>query len=330
MLAIEVGVAGAMAAGVLSQDWLADGPAATHADTDPGLCHLIRFGQRLKLSNGLLQIHWIHKVGQDSGGLPRRLRLRPPGIVALVAGLAAVGLGGGWQLRDRAMAASLRQREASLRQQRRQLDEQLRTLQAFRSEYLQFRGALERLGTPPPRPGRGGPLAFGRLTEELAHWNRHSQGNLRTIPLGPPILAPYSLSSGFGYRDDPFWGVGARHDGIDLTAPIGTPIVAAGDGRVISCAPQDGYGLLLEIAHGPKIRTRYAHLDSCQVSAGQVVRRGQLIATVGNTGRSTGPHLHYEVRLLDEPPDPTPFLRGTPLAAGGDGHPPAAAERLPG
>lgn len=250
--------------------------------------------------------------------------------MALVAGLGAVGLGLGWQLRDRAMAANLRQREASLREQRRQVDEQLRTLQAFRSEYLQFRGTLQRLGTAPPRPGRGGPLAFGPLTQELAHWNRHGRGSLRTIPLGPPIVEPYSLSSGSGYRADPFWGVGARHDGLDLTAPIGTPIVAAGDGRVVGCSVEDGYGLMLEIAHGPKLRTRYGHLDSCRVSAGQAVRRGQLIATVGNSGRSTGPHLHYEVRLLNEPLDPSPFLRGNPLAAGRDGHPPAAAERLPG
>jgi murein DD-endopeptidase MepM/ murein hydrolase activator NlpD len=108
--------------------------------------------------------------------------------------------------------------------------------------------------------------------------------------------------------------VSSGHQGLDLAASIGTPIAASGEGKVLACSYSDDYGLQLQLAHSSSLITRYAHLDSCRVRAGQRVAKGEWIATVGNSGRSTGPHLHYEVLLRQRPVDPEPFLRGQPFS----------------
>ncbi len=118
------------------------------------------------------------------------------------------------------------------------------------------------------------------------------------------------LTSGFGVRKDPIDGTQRTHHGIDLGAPTGTPIHASGEGRVVYAGPRGGYGNLVVIDHGNGFKTRYAHCDTVQVEVGQAVKSGDEIAAVGNTGRSTGPHLHFEVRHDDTPVDPADWLRG--------------------
>ena len=106
-----------------------------------------------------------------------------------------------------------------------------------------------------------------------------------------------AMASGYGYRRDPIYGTTKFHEGMDFSAPVGTPVYATGDARVQSAGWHSGYGNLIELDHGYHYLTRYAHLSEILVRPGQTVRRGDLIGRVGNTGKSTGPHLHYEVRL---------------------------------
>lgn len=128
-----------------------------------------------------------------------------------------------------------------------------------------------------------------------------------------PSIQPVSekslrqMASGYGYRRDPVYGTTKFHEGMDFSAPIGTPVYATGNGRVISAGWNSGYGNLIEIDHGYGYVTRYAHLSKINVKPGQSVGRGDLIGEVGNTGKSTGPHLHYEVRLKGEPQNPVNY-----------------------
>lgn len=116
------------------------------------------------------------------------------------------------------------------------------------------------------------------------------------------------MSSSFGMRVDPFTGLPQRHAGLDFVAPIGSEVRATADGRVRTAGPRGAYGLLVEIDHGHGLTTRYAHLSEVRVKPGQIVERGLPVGAVGNTGRSTGPHLHYEVRLHGVPRDPRAFI----------------------
>lgn len=118
---------------------------------------------------------------------------------------------------------------------------------------------------------------------------------LQTLPTGLPIDGEFQLSSGWGLRMDPFTGQLARHEGLDFTAAEGTAIVAAADGIVTRSGWESTYGHIVEITHAEGFLTRYAHISRRRVAEGQAVKRGQHIADVGSTGRSTGPHLHYEV-----------------------------------
>ncbi len=116
------------------------------------------------------------------------------------------------------------------------------------------------------------------------------------IPSARPVNS-FAFTSGFGVRADPFRHSAAMHAGIDLAGPIGTPIYATADGVVSYSGWMSAYGNLVEIAHGKAIETRYGHLSKILVKTNTRVKRGQLIALMGSTGRSTGSHLHYEVRL---------------------------------
>ena len=129
-----------------------------------------------------------------------------------------------------------------------------------------------------------------------------------------PSLKPVAdgwFSSNFGYRIDPFTGQNAFHEGIDFPAEAGTAIVAAASGKVITAEVHAQYGRMVEIDHGNGLVTRYAHASQLNVRAGDLVVRGQRVATVGSTGRSTGPHLHFEVRLNGVPQNPARFLQIT-------------------
>jgi murein DD-endopeptidase MepM/ murein hydrolase activator NlpD len=143
------------------------------------------------------------------------------------------------------------------------------------------------------------------------------------VPSSAPVEGP--VGSGFGFRTDPFSGRGALHTGLDFPADIGTPIMAAAGGMVVNVEVHPGYGNLVEIDHGNGLVTRYAHASKVMVKNGDLVKRGQVVAQVGNTGRSTGPHLHFEVLVDRVPQNPARFLAGRSKAP--DAQATAAAER---
>jgi murein DD-endopeptidase MepM/ murein hydrolase activator NlpD len=132
----------------------------------------------------------------------------------------------------------------------------------------------------------------------------------KALPTMMPVGAPYN-ASGFGWRIDPFTGQRALHEGIDFITDIGTPVVAAAAGIVQVAAYHPQYGYVIDIDHGNDLMTRYAHLSKILVSEGSVVQRGRVIAQSGNTGRSTGPHLHFEVRFRGMAQNPSRFLVAT-------------------
>jgi len=129
-----------------------------------------------------------------------------------------------------------------------------------------------------------------------------------------PSLSPIEngwFSSNFGWRVDPFSGEKSFHEGIDFPAGAGTTIDAAASGKVVFADVHPAYGKMLEIDHGNGLVSRYAHCSTLLVKEGDLVIRGQRVATVGSTGRSTGPHLHFEVRLNGVPQNPARFLQPT-------------------
>lgn len=128
------------------------------------------------------------------------------------------------------------------------------------------------------------------------------------LPFSMPVRSNFRLTSGFGYRRDPINGGRRLHAGTDFAGPRGTPIHAGGDGTVIFAGRQSGYGLMVEIQHPFGITTRYAHMSRLHVSEGERVSRGDHIGDMGNTGRSTGTHLHYEVRRNGDPVNPMTFI----------------------
>lgn len=133
--------------------------------------------------------------------------------------------------------------------------------------------------------------------------------NLSDAPSLWPVMG--RLMSPFGSRSDPFSGEGAFHKGVDISAPYGNRIVAPADGEVSFASFMSGYGRMVAIDHGHGITTRYGHLSAFSVVEGQMVRRGETIGYVGMSGRSTGPHLHYEVWLHHTPVNPYKYLRTT-------------------
>lgn len=128
------------------------------------------------------------------------------------------------------------------------------------------------------------------------------------VPSSTPVAGP--VSSGFGFRSDPFTGRAALHAGLDFPAPVGTAIKSAAGGVVIASEFNASYGNMVMVDHGNGLVTRYGHASRVMVKQGDLVRRGQLIAEVGSTGRSTGPHLHFEVHVEGVPQDPAKFLFG--------------------
>jgi murein DD-endopeptidase MepM/ murein hydrolase activator NlpD len=134
---------------------------------------------------------------------------------------------------------------------------------------------------------------------------------LAAIPTAMPA-ASMMMSSGFGYRSDPFTGGGAMHAGLDFKGPVGTPILAAAKGTVVLAGFNGGYGKTIEIRHANGLVTRYAHLSGLNVRRGQMVERGVQIGRMGSTGRSTGSHLHFEVRLNGQAINPRKFLEANP------------------
>lgn len=211
----------------------------------------------------------------------------------------------------------------------------------------QLSALYRKLGIATPRPadsagtGIGGPYepvtgeaaaaagrhdaGFKALFDSMQRRNQLQLG-IVSIPSARPVEI-VTVNSGFGVRSDPFRGGRAMHAGVDMPGPVGTPIYATADGRVGRAGWYGGYGNLVELEHGRGIQTRYGHLSSILVAPGTRVKRGQLIGLMGSTGRSTGSHLHYEVRIEGRAVNPIPFLQTSdyllamskrpPLAVGG-------------
>lgn len=167
-----------------------------------------------------------------------------------------------------------------------------------------------------PNPfGASGPTRAGApdLRSLFATWEqaeRQVSAGVFAIPSMTPV-ASYRLTSTYGTRSDPFRGSRRMHNGIDMAGPIGTPIYATADGVVGRAQWVGGYGRYVEINHGGGMQTRYGHLSEYIVAPNQRVTRGQLIGRMGSTGRSTGSHLHYEVRIDGRPVNPVPFMTST-------------------
>lgn len=221
-----------------------------------------------------------------------------------------------------AMAVRLGQMQAQLLRLD-SMGERLAALAGVKPQDLQI--------TEPGKDGRGGPLIqptplsaddLQRAVESLSS-QLEAKGDtlslLETQLLDDRIrksLLPTSLplevgwnASSFGWRVDPITGDAARHEGVDFTADVGTPIRAAAAGVVVNVERHPQYGNLLEIDHGNELVTRYAHCAKVLVQPGALVKRGQLVAEVGNTGRTTGPHLHFEVRIKGVAHNPNRFLQ---------------------
>ena len=168
-------------------------------------------------------------------------------------------------------------------------------------------GPFEKLSTSPD--GRLDPR-FERLALSFARMDALERG-LSGIPQVMPADIRM-ISSGFGYRRDPFHGGAAMHSGLDFRGPKGSPIHAAADGKVSFVGTKSGYGKVVEITHGNGMLTRYAHMSAWKTNVGQSVDAGDVIGLIGSTGRSTGPHLHFEVRIHDRAVNPRPFLETAP------------------
>jgi murein DD-endopeptidase MepM/ murein hydrolase activator NlpD len=136
-------------------------------------------------------------------------------------------------------------------------------------------------------------------------------------PLRQPLAGPLDITSTYGVRTDPFLGRAALHSGMDLRGETGDPIRATAAGRVTNAGPSGGYGQMVEIDHGAGLATRYGHMSRIDVDVGDWVEAGALVGRVGSTGRSTGPHLHYEVRVDGAAVDPSRYIKAGKLLNAG-------------
>jgi murein DD-endopeptidase MepM/ murein hydrolase activator NlpD len=173
--------------------------------------------------------------------------------------------------------------------------------------------------------GEGGPLVpvLGRdLDRAVERESMAELGRLRrmeSVLAAMPIAAPmgeYKLNSGFGYRRDPFRKRGAMHTGLDFGGPRNAPVVATAAGTVVEAGRAGAYGIMVVVDHGMGIETRYAHLSRTLVRVGEQVTLGKKVGLMGRTGRATGPHLHYEIRVDGRPLNPKPFLEAGVILAG--------------
>jgi len=201
------------------------------------------------------------------------------------------------------------------------LGERVSKLAGIRPEEFNFREL----------PGRGGPLSgdargltlrelqdqaarVGQSVEQRDDFMNVVESELvaketrdALLPHGTPVSEGF-VGSGYGMRTDPFTGEMSMHTGVDFAAPVGTPILAAAGGVVVSAETRPDFGNMVEIDHGKGVSTMYAHTSRMLVKSGDIVRKGQKIAEVGTTGRSTGPHLHFEVHVNGVPQNPSKYL----------------------
>jgi murein DD-endopeptidase MepM/ murein hydrolase activator NlpD len=202
----------------------------------------------------------------------------------------------------------------------------------YEGKARRLRGVLAdlglKLGGPAPA-GSGGPFVPIKLPGEGNSFERavarvkvartqaeHLTRTLLRVPLRKPVNGEIDLSSTFGVRVDPFLHVAAMHTGLDFRGDAGDPIHATAAGTVVGAGWSGGYGRMVEIDHGNGLSTRYGHLSQIDVKVGDEIRIGQVIGRMGSTGRSTGPHLHYETRIDGDAVDPQKFLHAGARLAG--------------
>jgi len=209
--------------------------------------------------------------------------------------------------------------------------------EGMESRVRRMRGVISDLGldmaqleTATPRAPMGGPFVPVKLSADASAFDRQLyrinitraqmdrlNRTLALVPYRKPVIGEVEFTSGFGVRSDPFLGRPAMHTGLDFRAQTGDPVRATANGKVVNSGWSGGYGRMVEIDHGNGLSTRYGHLSQIDVKVGDTVKIGQVIGEVGSTGRSTGPHLHYETRIDGEAVDPQKFLRaGVRLSAG--------------
>lgn len=206
--------------------------------------------------------------------------------------------------------------------------------ETYDSKARRIRGVLADLGVDLGRGasvegGVGGPFVPVVLNKEALGFERQLHriksaramvtrltNAISSIPLRKPVDGDIDPASGFGVRMDPFTSSPAMHTGLDLHGETGDPVRATADGKITSAGWSGGYGRVIDIDHGNGMSTRYGHLSAIDVRVGQSVRTGQIIGRIGSTGRSTGPHLHYETRVRGGAVDPQKFLRAGQKLAG--------------
>jgi murein DD-endopeptidase MepM/ murein hydrolase activator NlpD len=206
--------------------------------------------------------------------------------------------------------------------------------ETYRSRAQRMRGVLAALGVdpkkiaPPPKTGTGGPFVAALPPFNATGFDRQLYSikiaraeidqlsrSLVNIPVRRPVAGEGEIVSGFGVRIDPFLSRPAMHTGLDFRAEVGDPVLVTASGTVTSAGWSGGYGKMVEVDHGNGFATRYGHMSEIDVKVGQQVKIGQSLGKVGTTGRSTGPHLHYETRIDGEAVDPQKFLSaGSKLA----------------
>ena len=189
---------------------------------------------------------------------------------------------------------------------------------------------MAQLEAATPRSGVGGPFVPVKLAADAGPFERQLyrinvtraavdrlNRTLALVPYRKPVIGEVEFTSGFGVRSDPFLGRPAMHTGLDFRAAMGDPVRATANGKVASSGWMGGYGRMVEVDHGNGLATRYGHLSEINVKVGDIIKIGQVIGAVGSTGRSTGPHLHYETRIDGDAVDPQKFLRaGVRLSSG--------------
>lgn len=255
-------------------------------------------------------------------------RALPPSATRFALAGAGMGATGTAQARPAAgIEGVLNRLQTSLDRVEARQTATLNTIEeSYDTKAKRIRGVLVDLGLDPGKApaqsGVGGPYipatvsanagAFERQLFRIKIARTHIDRMTRTlgaVPVRKPIVGEIDLSSSFGVRSDPFGRGPAMHSGLDFRGDTGDPVRATANGTVVSAGWNGGYGKMVEIDHGNGISTRYGHMSEIIVKVGQSVRIGQTVGKIGSTGRSTGPHLHYETRIEGDAVDPQKFLR---------------------
>jgi murein DD-endopeptidase MepM/ murein hydrolase activator NlpD len=252
----------------------------------------------------------------------REARLESRGLPTIAARVTASKAGVGVEARLAQLQESLDQVERNQAATLNGLEE------SFDAKARRLRGVFADLGLDVTKLPAGAPAATGgpfvpatpradtaafdqqlyRINLARANLERLNRA-LTTVPIRKPLAGEMETTSGFGVRMDPFYRSPAMHTGLDFRGSTGEPVRATASGKVVTAGWNGGYGKLVEVDHGNGLSTRYGHLSVIDVEEGQSVRVGQIVGKVGSTGRSTGPHLHYETRVEGDAVDPQKFLR---------------------